>query len=477
MASVLPGETRDERRPHGEHADAPALTRDAKARLGLLALPTFALALAITIVSTYLGEVARRYTDQTVVIGAIVGSEGVMALWIPLIVGSWSDRLTTRLGGRLPFVLAGGIPAAVAVVLIGVLDTLGLIAAMAAVFFALYFVAYEPYRAMYPDLIEDEQAAGRAQSTQALARGLGTGSALLGGGLLLSVGRAAPFALAGFVLVIAISAFAWLIWRRRLISTDRAGSEHVPGVARRVVRLLRDHAALRGYFVANALWELALSALKSFVVLYLIVGLHYSLATSSLVIGAVALVILIGAGAAGKAGDRFGRLLIIKFALVAYGAGFLVPALTTNRPLIVAAMPFIALGGGTVMTLAYAILIPLMPENAHGTMTGFYSLSRGIGIVSGPVLAGAVISVSGSLFPATGGFQAMWLVCGLAAFASLPFVVYMTRAACDRQALRRRSRGRLRAAESQRSADLAGGAARTSARTGAGGEPPAKPGC
>jgi len=63
-------------------------------------MPTFALALAITIVSTQLGEVTRRYTHQTTVIGAIIGGEGVMALWVPLIFGSWSDTLRTRIGGR-----------------------------------------------------------------------------------------------------------------------------------------------------------------------------------------------------------------------------------------------------------------------------------------------------------------------------------------------------------------------------------------
>lgn len=387
VTGLVTKHTEDSRRRDGRGSHSRGLTREAKVRLGLLTLPTFALALALTIVSTFLGEVARRFTHQTALIGLLVGSEGVMALWIPLIVGSWSDRLNTRLGGRLPFVLAGGFPAAAAVVLIGLLGTLGLLAAMAAVFFAFYFVAYEPYRAMYPDLIEDEHAAGRAQSTQAVARGLGTASALLGGGLLLAFGRPAPFALAGFVLVIAVVAFAWLIWRRRLLRPGRADAENLPG-ARRVANLLRDHPALRAYFLANALWELALSALKSFVVLYLVVGLRYSLTTSSLIIGAVALVILIGAGASGKAGDRFGRLLIIKIALLAYGAGFLVPALTTSRSLFVASIPLIALGGGTVMTLAYAILMPLMPEDAHGAMTGFYSLSRGIGIVSGPVSGG-----------------------------------------------------------------------------------------
>jgi hypothetical protein len=78
------------------------LKRDEKVDLGLLATPTFALALAITIVSTQLGEVTRQYTHQTTLNGAIIGGEGVMALWVPLIFGSWSDILRTRIGGRRP---------------------------------------------------------------------------------------------------------------------------------------------------------------------------------------------------------------------------------------------------------------------------------------------------------------------------------------------------------------------------------------
>ena len=83
------------------------LGREEKTRLALLALPTLALALSITMVSTYLSTVTRKYTQQTTVIGIIVGGEGVMALWVPLIAGAWSDQARTRFGGRLPFLIAG----------------------------------------------------------------------------------------------------------------------------------------------------------------------------------------------------------------------------------------------------------------------------------------------------------------------------------------------------------------------------------
>jgi MFS family permease len=392
-------------------------------------VPTLALALAITMVSTYLSEVARRYTHQTALIGLIIGSEGIMAWWVPLLAGASSDNLRTRIGGRLPFVLAGVAPAAVALALIGFVRSLGVVAAVAAAFFGFYFLAYEPYRAMYPDLVDEQEVAGRAQSTQALARGAGTGLALLGGGLLLTVARPLPFVVAAVVLIGAVSAFVVLLLRHGL-PRQRSGSGERPlTVARRLPALIRRRRALRAYLFANALWELTLAALKAFIVLYLTLGLRYKLATASLIIGGVALVILIGAGAAGKAGDRFGRLRVIRVALWIYGLGFLVPIFTTSRPVIGACIPLIAVGGGTVMTLAYALLMPLMPEGEHGTLTGFYSLSRGIGIVVGPILAGVLIAVTAQgPFGATRGFQAMWIVCAAGAFGSIPFVRRLRRA-------------------------------------------------
>src|SRR5947199_7664233 len=73
------------------------LSSEEKVRLGLLALPTLALALSITMVSTYLSEVTRHYTHATAVIGVIIGSEGGMAWWVPLLAGASSDNLRTRI--------------------------------------------------------------------------------------------------------------------------------------------------------------------------------------------------------------------------------------------------------------------------------------------------------------------------------------------------------------------------------------------
>ena len=124
--------------------------------LVILGVPTFALALAITTVSTYLPVLAEDFSASSIVIGLLIGGEGLMALWLPLGVGSWSDRLRTPLGSRLPFIIAATPPLVIALAVLGFVHSIALAAVVVAVFFVGYFVAYEPYRALYPDLPSDE---------------------------------------------------------------------------------------------------------------------------------------------------------------------------------------------------------------------------------------------------------------------------------------------------------------------------------
>ncbi len=390
-------------------------------RLLVLGLPTFGMALAVTTISTYLPVLASGRQASAVEIGIIIGTEGLMALWLPLVAGRWSDRLHTPLGGRLPFVLAGTPVMIACLCAAGFVKSTLALAVLVAVFFAGYFVAYEPYRALYPDLVPEEQA-GRSQSTQAAWRGVGTGIALASGGALLSLALFLPFVLDAALLALSVGLFSWRLLARREGGEDGVAEEDgesIPGAFATVVALLREHAALRMFVVANALWELALGAVKTFVVLYVTKGLGYSLGQASLIIGAVAVLILGGALASGFLADRLGKLRVTEVSLWIYGLAMLVPGLTTVPWLIVAALPFVAIGGGTIMSLPYSLLMPLMPEDEHGVLTGLYSMSRGVGVMLGPLLAGVAIAVAEPLFASTDGYAATWWVAGGAILLSI----------------------------------------------------------
>ena len=81
----------------------------ARPLLLVLGLPTFGLAFAISVLTTYGPVVLIHLTNSTSQVGALIGGEGAFALAIPLISGALSDRLpgspATR---RFPFILSGG---------------------------------------------------------------------------------------------------------------------------------------------------------------------------------------------------------------------------------------------------------------------------------------------------------------------------------------------------------------------------------
>ena len=86
----------------------------------------------------------------------------------------------------------------------------------------------------------------------------------------------------------------------------------VGDAARQVFALVREHPPLQGYLIANALWELSLATLKTFVVLYMTKGLGYSRPVAALMIGGVAVIVLLAALASGKLADRYGALSVLR---------------------------------------------------------------------------------------------------------------------------------------------------------------------
>lgn len=425
MSSAAAGQRRDR-----------DLSRRERSIIALLGVPTLGLALAITVVSTYLPLIARQFTGSTTVIGLIIGAEGMLALFLPLVFGSWSDQLRTRAGGRLPFVLGAAPPLAVTLAVLGFASSLLMTVLLVAGFFVAYFIAYEPYRALYPDLVSGD-AAGRAQSIQALWRGAGTGLALVGGGVLFGVARWLPFVAAAAVFVVGTAAFTAALLRRGVPGQDEHAARGLRDAAGDLLHLIAEHPALRAYMLANAMWEVSLGAIKTFVILFLTAGMGYGVTDAALIVGAVAVIILISAPISGKLADRFGRLRILNFALWGYGLGLLVPLVTQTPYLVLPVIPVIAFGGAVVMSLPYAVLMPMMPARSHGSLTGFYSLSRGIGTMLGPILAGAAVELLRTPLSSTHGYAAIWGVAAVAILVSLLFLRRLRREEADRRALRR----------------------------------------
>jgi MFS family permease len=382
------------------------LSSDERRSVTVLALPAAALALAATAVSVYLPPVAQGYIGSTTAIGLLIGAEGIMALWLPYLVGRSSDRR----GSRLPYIALATPPLVVALALLGLAGSVLVVVPLVLAFYAAYFVAYDPYRTMYSDVIRDE-VAGRAQSTQAVARGVGTFVALAAGGALLGLAVWLPFTAAAVVVAVVMAVF--LRGARGL--AGRARRDGAGGGRSSLREVLAANPKVRTFLAANSLWELSLAALKTFIFIYVTDELGLASGAASLAIGLGAAGVLAGSAASGVLADRLGARRLMTVAVVVFGGGMAVPLLAPDPLPVALAAPAITFAGGVLLSLPYALLQPLMPGGDRGALTGLFGASRGVGTSLGPILAGLAIDLGGEP-------RFMWLVAGLAALVSVPLL-------------------------------------------------------
>ena len=355
----------------------------------------------------------------------MLATEGFFALTLPLVIGPWSDTFHTPLGRRRPFMLAALGPMAFTLALLAFMPNLWTTALMLFGLFFAYYVYEPPYRGLYPDVLP-EAVYGRAQGVQHVFRGIAIGGALIGGGYLFHLWRPAPFLVAAAVVSVACAIPVVFV-------TEDGGHGRVfEGVRTYVAqswRVLRANRDVATFLVANTAWEGTFAGARTFVVLYVTVGLGEPLVTSTYILGAVAAGYIVAALFAGRIGDRIGLARLITGASAVYGVGLLAGGLgTTWHAWYLALIFVVAIAGGTVMTLAWGLLFKLMPPGERGAISGLATTTKGIGLVIGPLAAGAVIDLLGPHLEKTEGYQALWPVLGVPILLAIPFVARLSRA-------------------------------------------------
>jgi MFS family permease len=385
----------------------------------ILGFGAFGLAFSITTTAAYLPPLLHRFTASGGLIGLVLGAEGVFALLLSPVIGPWSDSFHTPMGRRRPFMLAALGPMGFCLLLMPFMPTLWTTTLIVLAFFFAYYVYEPPYRGLYPDLLPPSTY-GRAQGIQHVLRGIALGAALVGGGFLLKVWHAAPFVLAAFITT---GACAVPILFVREDGGHGRVFEGVGAYFKQSWNLFREEAEVRRFLFANAAWEGTFAAARTFVVLYVLDGLHESKSISSAVLGAVATGYVIAAVIAGRLGDRFGIARVIFFASFVYGGGYLVAGLaTTWHNWYFGLIVPVAVAGGTVMTLAWGLLFKLMPPEHRGAASGLATTTKGLGLLLGAPVAGVAIDVARPYLESTDGYQVLWPVCAIPILAAIPLV-------------------------------------------------------
>ena len=392
--------------------------------LWTLGLGAFGLAFAITTTAAYLPPLLGQFTDSRTLIAVVLAAEGIFALTLPVVIGPWSDTFQTPLGRRRPFMLVALGPMAFCLTLMAFMPNLWTTALLVFAFFFAYYVYEPPYRGLYPDLLS-QRVYGRAQGVQHVMRGIALGAALVGGGFLFHAWRPAPFIIAALVTTAACGAAIAFVHERGGSGRVFKGVRSYLGTSWCIVR---EEPEVRRFLLANAAWEGTFAAARTFVVLYIVNGLGQPLSVSSAVLGTVAAGYVAAAIGSGPLGDRFGLAQVILVASFVYGGGLVFGGLAqTWHDWYYAAIFPVAVAGGTVMTLSWGLLFKLMPEQHRGAISGLATTTKGLGLIAGPLAAGASIDVLSPYLEATDGYQALWPICGIPILAAIPLLVRLRR--------------------------------------------------
>jgi MFS family permease len=388
--------------------------------LWTLGLGAFGLAFSITTISVALPPLLHTFTTSGSLIGLVIGAEGFFALTLSPVVGPWSDSFHTPLGRRRPFMLVGLGPMAFCLLLIPFMPNLWTTTLLVLAFYFAYYLYEPPYRGLYPDVLPPS-AYGRAQGVQHVLRGIALGIALVGGNFLLKVWQPAPFLTAAFVTTAACGLTILLV---REDGGHGRVFEGFWAYIKQSWNIFWQEGDVRRFLLANSAWEGTFAAARSFVILYVIDGLHESKTVSGEILAAVAVGYVIAAVFAGRLGDRFGLARVIFFASFVYGTGLLVGGLAERWHVWYFGLIIpVSIAGGTVMTLAWGLLYKIVPAEHRGAVSGLATTTKGIGLLIGAPVAGLAIDLARPHLQVTNGYQILWPVCALPILGAIPLLV------------------------------------------------------
>jgi Na+/melibiose symporter-like transporter len=349
-------------------------------------------------------------------IGFFMTLDNIAALFIQPPVGAWSDRIRTKIGRRLPFILIGAPVSAVAFGLIPIAAILPFFVACTSTLILSMAIWRTPVVALMPD-ITPSQYRSPANGIINFMGGVGTIIALQTGGTLYKLSPAFPFWL-GSALVILAALMVFLFIREPDVYEE---AQKEAGMIAGLREAFNDpsRSAIK-LFLAIFFWFLGFSAVETFFTLYAKNHLGLNEGDGATLLSVLPLFFVIFAIPSGWIAKRVGRRAVISVGLIILILVLLLLYITPATALLTAVSPLplvgipLEEGGARMLTLAGVLLIfggigwalininslPMvvdMTEAARiGTYTGLYYLFSTLSAIVGPNLNGWAVQLTGN---------------------------------------------------------------------------------
>ena len=387
------------------------------------------------------------YTQSAFVKGVILSLEGLIGLFVPVLLGYYSDTLRSRYGRRRPFIMIGGILAGIAALTIYTAYAFGVPLAGFALSLAFFYFSMHLYTAQYRALMPDTVESGE--------RGKASGVITLfewAGNLFL-------FGLAAYLIALAVKLTGEKEGIKALVQTPYLKVPFIVtalfliGAALFVYFIVREPEApeigenesladyLRSivenrdflkFYTAQTLWWMSFEFIGIFlygILAYILYGSANEgnvKAVTSLGLFLMALfnvTVLIGALPGGIIYDRIGRRLSI----ILGGIIFAIPQLwgwfIHTKAQITIALGIAGIGWGVLMAASYPVIGDLLTkferEAFTGRYYGFFEATRSLPVLLAGIIGGAIVDLAG------GNYRVLFPIGALLVLLAMPMIWFM----------------------------------------------------
>ena len=353
---------------------------------------------------------ADRFLMAAGFIGFFMTLDNIAAMFIQPAVGAWSDRLRTRIGRRMPFILVGAPIGAAAFILLPISQSLFVFFLAATLLLLSMAIWRTPIVALMPDITPSKYRS-QANGIINFMGGIGAIIAFLGGAALYEKNPNYPFWLgAGLV---ALSAILVLIFIKEPKEYTES-SEETPGFKDSIQMILQDEdkSAVR-ILLAIFFWFIAYNGIEAFFTLYGKNHLGIPESDAARLLGQLSLLFVLFSLPAGYIGAAVGRRKTIMAGIllmaVCIALMFFLPIDTLN--ILIAELPVLGkspvigiilmaagIGWASINVNSLPMVVDMTESERVGTYTGLYYFFATLAAILGPIVYGLIIQFSGGAY-------------------------------------------------------------------------------
>lgn len=365
-----------------------------------------ALSLAWAFYNAYMPLILGDFIDSRAIRGAIMGLDNLLAVLLIPIIGTWSDKIDTRIGNRLPFIVIGMPLAAISFILIpfASLSTFWILIFVDIVFLLAMTIYRAPVIALMPDHTPPEKRS-TANGIINLMGGIGAIIALFGLSTLYGMNRTYPFIVAGLLL---LSTFILLFftvdrnppYAEKTKDEDLASNSFLDGYRLLKTKEFRGHLFV---LIAIFLYFIGFTGVESQFTVYAVEFLNMKESTAGFTLGFFSLSFVLFAVPAGILGSKWGKAPSMLVGLIVQPIIFisipLIPILGSiapglNQVLVLQVMLFIGgVAWAFINVQAYPLVADLGGKSRIGFFTGLYYLFSMASAIVAPGILGLLMDL------------------------------------------------------------------------------------